>query len=273
MMGSNKIKIQIVFAPLPEEERDVERSAAMEFAVRTAEQFRNDETTATMIAAAAAAATMTPTTTSTTTTDDVVEICHLADWDKNKFMASLSSSSPKNSNDDKDVEDNVIGGGNNVIVFLISCGPDGSVHRSVRKTTKWLKEEQQQQQIKSEEEEQSNNTNHQEECPITAMDKNETKTTLTTTTAVVALLGHSVCKTSAEQMADEVFSSGRRLAKSIQNIIIVPTPSSMASSSSATAIAPKFLLETQIELEPPEEKFDGWVESILGSVIATAGKI
>ena len=272
------MKIQIVFAPLPEEERDVERSAAMEFAVRTAEQFRN----------------------ATITTHDVVEICHLADWDKNKFMASSSPLlSPKNNSndndddddddDDKDVEDDVvIGGGNTVIVFLISCGPDGSVHRSVRKTTKWLKEQQQQQQqqIESEEEEQSNNTNHQEERTIittTTLDNNKTKTTTTTattttttTTAVIALLGHSVCKTSAEQMADEVFSSGRRLAKSIQKSIVVRTPLSASSSTAtatATASVPKFLLETQIELEPPEEKFDGWVESILGSVIATAGKI
>lgn len=223
--------VQIVFAPLPEEERDVERSAAKEFAARTAEQFR-----------AAIAAT-------TGGDGDInnnthVQIHHMADWDEEQFVASMTSPSFRNSSSD-DQDDVVIEGGNNntVVLFLISCGPDGSVHRSVRKTTKWLKE--QQQQIKSQEE-----SKEHEHC-VTPKDN-----TTTTTTAMVALLGHAVCKTSAEQMADEVYSSGRRLAKSIQ--ILVPP---CQSSSTRSTTAPKFLVETQIELEAPEEKFDGWIQS------------
>ena len=213
---SNNYKIQIVFAPLPEEERDVERSAAKELALRTAEIFRR--------MAASNDATC------------VVEISHLVDWEKEKFMESIS---PASSNTETD-QDGVIGGKNSVVVFLISCGPDGSVHRHVRKTTKWFKEQHQTIQSK----ETSNSKTVDEQLDSTA------------TTAIVALLGHSVCKTSAEQMADEVFSPGRRLAKSIQNFVV-----SASQSSTKVTGAHKFLLETQIELEPPEEKFDGWVQS------------
>lgn len=199
-------EIQIVIAPLPEE-RDVEQSAANEFAVRMAELFGNE-------------------TTKTTTN---VKIRHLAEWDKDEFMASVA---PTSSNDKREQ-------GKSVVVFLISCGPDGSVHRSVRKTTKWLKEQQQKNKT-------AGKPDFREGDEGTAAPPLPT-----TTTALVALLGHSVCKTSAEQMADEVYSSGRRFAKSIQSLVWVSEQSK----------APRFLLETQIELEAPEEKFDGWVHS------------
>ena len=183
-MSSSSKNIQIVFASLPEE-RDVESSAAKEFALRAAEQFK------------------------AATGGDDVEIHHLADWNKDEFLASSSGSEKAN---------------NKKTVFLISCGPDGSVHRSVRRTTKWIKE----QEGKIQEDE-------KQSIPITA---------------AVALLGHAVCKTSAEQMEDEVYSSGRRLAKAIQRITNQPI-----------SLDAPYLLETQIELEPPEEKFDGWITS------------
>lgn len=200
-MPSPRNNIQIVFAPLPEEERDVERSAAKEFALRTAETFKDETETG-------AAA--------TTTCD--VEISHLAEWKKDLLSSPITPT-----DDDINI--------NTVVVFLISCGPDGSVHRSVRKTTKWIKEQQQ-----------------------------ENTTTTCTCTCMVALLGHSVCKTSAEQMADEVFSPGRRLAKTLQKFLAATAPPS-AVLPTANKTNPTFLLETQIELEPPEEKFDGWVQS------------
>ena len=182
-MPSSSNNIQIVFASLPEE-RDVENSAAKEFALRAAEQFK------------------------ASAGKDDVELHHLADWNKDEFLTSSSGAEKANSKQ---------------IVFLISCGPDGSVHRSVRKTTKWIKE----QEGKIQDETQS--------IPITA---------------AVALLGHAVCKTSAEQMEDEIYSSGRRLAKAIQRITNQPK-----------SLDAPYLLETQIELEPPEEKFDGWITS------------
>ncbi len=192
MPSSNNI--QIVFSPLPEE-RDTDSSAAKEFAQRAEEKFRE-----------------------TTDGDGCfsVEIHHLADWKKDVLVVA-----PFESSEESD-ENDAVNAGNTTVVFLISCGPDGSVHRSVRKTTKWIKEQ-------------------------------EIKTSPTSTTTVVALLGHAVCKTSAEQMEDEVYSSGRRLAKSLEKITSPPSTDSMP--------APSPLLETQIELESPEEKFDGWITS------------
>ena len=189
--------IQIVFAPLPEE-RDVERSAAKEFALRAAERFRDE---------------------SIGDESSTVKIHHLAEWEKDDLLPAPV------------LPDNGCDANDTTFVFLISCGPDGSVHRSVRKTTKWIKAQE----------------------AKTKLDDSENASTASTT-AVVALLGHAVCKTSAEQMEDEVYSSGRRLAKSLQRIIS-PPPQTSASS------ALSFLLEIQIELEPPEEKFDGWVTS------------
>ena len=199
--------IQIVFAPLPEEERDVERSAAKEFALRTAETFKDETETG-----------------AATTASCDVEISHLIEWKKDQLLSPhITPTDDENSTTSTTV----------AVVFLISCGPDGSVHRSVRKTTKWIKDQQ---------------------------EKNAT----TTCTCMVALLGHSVCKTSAEQMADEVFSPGRRLAKTLQKFLAATaSPSALSPSSPISSSVPKFLLETQIELEPPEEKFDGWVQSWL----------
>jgi len=185
-MGSKEI--HIVFAPLPEEDRDSE-SAAHEFALRTAEKFRNEFG------------------------DNCfrLEITHLSKWN----MASIT---------DKCTTDDSVKAINRIVVLLISCGSDGSVHRSVRKTTKWLKEQ---------------------EGKIESVAK---------TTCLVVLMGHSVCKTSAEQMNDQVFSSGLRLAKALQNTFSL-------SESLPTATAPASLLRTQVEIEAPEDKFDCWLES------------
>ena len=210
--------IQIVFAHLPEEERDVERSAAKEFALRTAEIVRDEARAAGGDARCD------------------VKISPLAEWKKDQLFAPTAPLSPNDESDDN----NVINTQNTTVVFLISCGPDGSVHRSVRKTTKWIKE--QENKIKSDDK-----GNESDKSP----------TTTTTTTCVVALLGHSVCKTSAEQMEDEVFSAGRRLAKSLQGFMAA----TQSSFQPPTATTQKFVLETHVELEPPEEKFDGWVES------------
>ena len=204
--------VQVVFASLPEE-RDVENSAAKEFALRAAEQFR------------------------AATDGDAscdVEIHHLADWNKDELLSCSSGS---------DEECNQKGISNvhlkkSVVIFLISCGPDGSVHRSVRKTTKWIKEQEQKGK------QTQGNLHSDQEQSISV-------------TAAIGLLGHAVCKTSAEQMEDEVYSSGRRLAKAIQRI----TDHSDSLGSASTSTVPSFLLETQVELESPEEKFDDWVSS------------
>ena len=182
--GRGVVRVQIVFAPLPEEDRDADSSAAREFADRTADAFRDSDS-------------------DTTSCCDVVETCHLAEWDKDAAFATASTRTT-------------------AVLLLVSCGPDGSVHRSVRKTTKWLKER----------------------SPTSS-------TTTTTTVAAVALLGGAVCKTSAEQMEDQIYASGRKLAKALKTI----------AANSNDGDGPSFRLETQIELEAPEEKFDGWVRS------------
>ena len=212
--------IQIIFAPLPEEERDVDRSSAKEFALRVADRFRDEPR---VIGGDACSN---------------VEIHHLADWKKDEFLLTDECG-------DKDV----VGAKKTIVVFVISCGPDGSVHRCVRKTTKWIKEQEQNRKLKDKEKTQGENVCS--DGTLSAM-----------TTAMVALLGHAVCKTSAEQMEDEVYSSGRRLAKSLQRITAAPQPSNLSS----TSTEPSFLLETQVELEPPEEKLDGWVASWINSL-------
>jgi len=185
---SSIINVRILFAPLPED-RDVDSSAAKEFAVRMADAFRGDDRRG---------------------DDDDVEVGHLADWDKDAAFADATTTTSSSS----------------VAVFLVvSCGPDGSVHRSVRKTTKWLKER----------------------------SSSSSSSTTTTTTAAIALLGGAVCKTSAEQMEDQVYASGRKLANSLRKTI--------ADDEDEKSEAPAFRLETQIELEAPEEKFDGWIRS------------
>jgi hypothetical protein len=108
-----------------------------------------------------------------------------------------------------------------VFLFLVSCGPDGSVHRGVRKFIKKLKER-------------TSTGDHEEPRYC------------------IALLGHSVCKTSAEQMADQVFGPGRRMAKTLQH------------TSGCTPLIDT--LETQIELVGPEEAFDGWIEALVNKL-------
>merc|ERR1712150_203673 len=105
-------------------------------------------------------------------------------------------------------------GGTNAIltVFLISCGSDGSVHRNVRKLVKKIKEEGSQEEID----------------PPPRWDYG------------IALLGHSICKTSAEQTKEQVFGAGCRLAKILKQVYGPPLVDT---------------LETQVELVGPEESF------------------
>jgi hypothetical protein len=108
-------------------------------------------------------------------------------------------------------------------VFLISCAADGSIHREVRKLTKAVKEE----------EESSSSSSDNEFY-------------------AVALLGHAVCDNSAKQMADAVFGAGRRLIRALQK-----------KKSTGGECCPVFAVETQVELDAPEEAFDGWVEGLM----------
>lgn len=103
-----------------------------------------------------------------------------------------------------------------ILVFLVSCGADGSVHRCLRKLVKKMKEA---------------NKLRRYYC--------------------IALLGHSVCRASAEQLNEQVFGPGRRLAKTLQPIWGDPVLER---------------LEIQVELVAPEVSFDPWIERLVSRI-------
>jgi hypothetical protein len=71
-----------------------------------------------------------------------------------------------------------------LIIFVVSCGADGSIHRDVRKLTRQL--------------------NSSREIQLSQSAR-----------LVVALLGHAICHNSANQMESEIFRAGRKLAKGL----------------------------------------------------------
>jgi hypothetical protein len=101
-----------------------------------------------------------------------------------------------------------------IYLFLVSCGADGSVNRNVRKLIKKVKDE-------------STLPSEYSYC--------------------IALLDHAVCKTSAEQMNEQTFAAGRRMAKSFQQKFGLPIQDR---------------LETQVELVAPEDAFDPWIQGL-----------
>ena len=184
--------IQIVYAPNPDESEDT--SAAKEFAVRARGILK-----------------------SAIQRDDgesqiPIQLMHLNDWEVSILQQGKG-------------DDGESTWAKRLFIFLISCGPDGTVHRSVRKLTKSLKE--------------ANGSNN-----------------IVDATTAVGLLGHSVCKTSAEQMADQVFAAGRRLCKLLGQL----------NQAWDDMCDNDLKLETQVELVPPEQEFDPWVQS-LGKVL------
>ena len=114
-------------------------------------------------------------------------------------------------------EETTVENENSIYIFLISCAADGSVHRCTRKFLKKIKEESASRCLKY--------------C--------------------IALLGHSVCRASAEQMNEQVFVAGRRLSKTLLQVFGNPI------------IKP---LETQVELVAPDDAFDPWVASLITKI-------
>lgn len=210
--------VRIVYAPLPDD-RDEAASASLEFATRAADRIRQ-------VAAATSAASSSSHVPSLTI-DDLVPI---QNWDF-PWSSNTTSTTTENLTDEGGV-DQEVKNPHFLCLLLISCGPDGTVHRAVRKLTKALKEQTQ-------------------EAPGMSQDSS----------FAVALLGHAVCKTSAEQMNDQIFATGRRLFKLL--------PKCPSSSDATTKDDKTLLLETQVELDSPEKEFDTWVDSITTSVIAS----
>ena len=113
-----------------------------------------------------------------------------------------------------------------VTLYVVSCGPDGSVDRLVRKLARKIKDD------------------------AASLTKPTTKADGDADDfyrSSLALLGHSVCKTSAEQMHEQVFATGRRLAKVLRQARGCPVVET---------------LETQVELVAPEESFDPWIQRL-----------
>lgn len=117
-------------------------------------------------------------------------------------------------------------------ILILSCSADGSVDRVVRKLTRSLK---------------SSGPASHKDGPATANGR--------PTRFGVALLGHARCETSAAQMEDTVFGTGRKFHAALR---------------SRSAFSGD-RLEIQAELEGPEAPggFDEWfnrqVEEIIGS--------
>jgi hypothetical protein len=130
-------------------------------------------------------------------------------------------------------------------LFLISCAADGSVHRSVRKLTRKL--------LSLSSSKHKKNDDHNDSAQA-AQGDDSTSTSNSTSGCccqfAVALLGHARCETSAAQMADTIFGTGRRFEKAL----------STSTNPVFTNITPQQRrLEEQVELCGPEIAFDPWV--------------
>lgn len=215
--GGKVVCVHIIYSPLPEE-RNAEESASFAYARRARDRILHE--------AAAASPSASP--------DDgdrpAVEIFLLKDY----LSSSVSSPSASPASDRTTTED--------VRLLLLSCGRDGSTDRAVRQWTRRLREEEQEAEAGAEE----------TTAAAAGASSPAGKTTAVPFDAV-ALLGHAVCRTSSEQMADEIFGPGRKLARRLV--------------ASTTAD----VLEVQVELAGPEEEFDGWLsERVTRRVVAAA---
>jgi hypothetical protein len=128
-------------------------------------------------------------------------------------------------------------------LFIVSCAADGSVHRSVRKFARSLAN--------------------------VKLDFDNDAISSSSSFAgccnwfTLALLGHARCDNSAKQMADTIYSAGRRLEKALlQTTTTCLSSSSLSSPSSSTTTTIGRRCETQVELEAPEVKFDPWIMAL-----------
>lgn len=134
---------------------------------------------------------------------------------------------------------------NTLCVLIISCDTDGSVHKNVRKFTEELGE-----------------YAHDNRCNAIRLDLTEGNQ------LVVILLGHAVCSSSAMQTESEIYSHGRKLAYFLleednnnrgDRIVDRERQSNIFNKSEG------LLLEIQVELEDPKDKFDPFILGVRGS--------
>ena len=135
---------------------------------------------------------------------------------------------------------------NTLCVLIISCDADGSVHKNVRKFTEDLEE--------------YAHDNRDNAIRLDLTEGNQ---------LVVILLGHAVCSNSAMQSESEIYRHGRELAYLLleddnnnpgDNIYRdkIHHPNIFHKSEG-------LLLEIQVELEDPKDKFDPFILGVRGS--------
>ena len=134
-----------------------------------------------------------------------------------------------------------LGSTNTLCVLIISCDVDGSVHKNVRKFTEELSE-----------------YAHDNRGNYIRLDMTEGNQ------LVVILLGHAVCSNSAMQTESEIYRHGRKLAYFLleednnnrgdsNNFGDEVRQSNIFNKSEG------LLLEIQVELEDPKDKFDPFI--------------
>jgi hypothetical protein len=151
-----------------------------------------------------------------------------------------------------------------VMMFVISCAADGSVHRSVRKVMRVLKNHHPQKNNTNQQEqpEQNNNTQREEsssESPSLLPQQQQQQQVVV---VAVALLGHARCENSANQMKDTIFGTGRRFVSAWSSPTATTTTTTEIVRRELATTSTSTTCETQAELEGPEKVFDPWVESL-----------
>jgi hypothetical protein len=134
---------------------------------------------------------------------------------------------------------------NTLCVLIISCDADGSVHKNVRKFTEELGE--------------YAHDNRDNAIRLDLTEGNQ---------LVVILLGHAVCSNSAMQTESEIYRHGRKLAYFLLEGDNNRDDSNYRDKVLQSNIFNKsegLLLEIQVELEDPKDKFDPFILGVRGS--------
>jgi hypothetical protein len=241
--SDNKITtVKVVYAPLPDDGDDEEGSAASEFATRAVDHLRKEFTKDVS----------TTTATLTSSAQAITQINVLTPFHMKDYALEHTEKGSCGTADGKEAC-------SVMTIFIVSCGPDGSVHRSVRTISKALRKSKDNSiagRNKSKNEEEGTHEVHPKELVSDI-------SVLVNYTAV-ALLGHAVCKTSSEQAGDETFSAGRRFVQSIQHQLRQEQEDQRQDVQRMVLVKP--VLETQVELVSPDKAFDPWLETLCRSV-------
>ena len=278
--STTNVTIQVVYAPRPDDDDDDDNdstdttttSAALEFSKRTVEYFlrrrRLQLSTTTNSNRNIFISSSSSSLSQHGIIVDVIPPLHIKDYygtklqeqeqqettetccSPNNCVSTVGSDAGARSTNSKSMT--------TIIVFIVSCGLDGSVHRSVRKVSKLFRTNAD-----------GNNSTNNSTTNIKHRSGHAAAAA-----AAVALLGHAVCKTSSEQASDEIFMAGRRFVKSLtiqaqkQQHQQHPQPQQHHHPErDMNIIVPT--LETQVELVDPDAEFDPWLETLWNQICSS----